>query len=177
MAITDEQFAKLVADQLNEDHVNAYADFREDRVEGSLMQVIDVILEITAGTDRSPSPTDRQTCPPRRRQTRPTTSEGETPVRSSEFRIDYTIHRRNAGHDDFTEIGFGSSGGDHSDVDAALYAIQSDIQNRQWETVIGQPEPSEVDDTDEEAPTYPTFSTYAMKQDVLGRLPDGGNRA
>ena len=36
-----------------------------------------------------------------------------------------------------------------SDVDAALYAIQSDVQNRSWETEGDMPDPSEVD-TDRE---------------------------
>jgi hypothetical protein len=60
-----------------------------------------------------------------------------------DFRITYAIERRDdAG--DFTEIGFGSSAGDPT-VDAALYHVQSDIQNRQWETSPGMPEPDEVD--------------------------------
>ncbi|WP_431881671.1 hypothetical protein [Micromonospora chalcea] len=64
---------------------------------------------------------------------------------STEYRINYTIERRSSGEDEFNEIGFGSSGA-WSDVNAALYAVQSDVQHRQWETNLGQPDPSEVDD-------------------------------
>lgn len=60
-----------------------------------------------------------------------------------DFRIDYTILRRQPGEDDFTEIGFGSSGA-WTDVDAAVYSVQSDVQNRGWETSEGMPEPSDV---------------------------------
>ena len=61
-----------------------------------------------------------------------------------EFRITYTIERRDSAGA-FTEIGFGSSAGD-STLDAALYHVQSDIQNRQWETSPGMPDPDEVDE-------------------------------
>lgn len=60
-----------------------------------------------------------------------------------EFRITYTIERRRPGDDDFTEIGFSSTGA-HGTVDGALYNAQSDIQNRQWETSPGMPDPAEV---------------------------------
>jgi hypothetical protein len=60
------------------------------------------------------------------------------------FRITYSIERRQTGEKgDFVEIGFGSTGA-HSTVDAALYQAQTDIQNRQWETSDGMPEPDEV---------------------------------
>lgn len=62
----------------------------------------------------------------------------------AEYRIEYQIHRRAPGDDDFTEIGFGSSGA-WGTVDAALYAAGSDIQNRLWETEPGQPRPEEVE--------------------------------
>jgi outer membrane protein assembly factor BamB len=55
----------------------------------------------------------------------------------SEFQIDYTIRR------DGEEIGFG--GATWGDIDGALYAIDSDIGNRNWETSSGMPDPSEVD--------------------------------
>lgn len=61
-----------------------------------------------------------------------------------EYRIEYQILRQAPGEDDFTEIGFGSSGA-WDDVDSALHAVASYIQNRQWETEQGQPEPEEVD--------------------------------
>jgi hypothetical protein len=60
-----------------------------------------------------------------------------------EFRITYTIERRDS-NGDWAEIGFGSSAGDAT-LDAALYHVQSDIQNRQWETSGDMPEPEEVD--------------------------------
>jgi hypothetical protein len=62
----------------------------------------------------------------------------------TEYRIDYTITRRQEGEEDFTEIGFGSSGAWES-VNAAEYAMGSDIENRQWETTEGQPDPEDVD--------------------------------
>lgn len=64
----------------------------------------------------------------------------------AEYRIEYTIQRRDVvgGEDDFTEIGFGSSGGWGS-VDQAIHMAASDIQNRQWETTSGMPDPSTVD--------------------------------
>ena len=62
----------------------------------------------------------------------------------SEYRIDYSIQRRDDDADDeFVEIGFGSSGF-WGDIYAALYAIQSDIQNYQWETDTGMPDPDEI---------------------------------
>ena len=65
-----------------------------------------------------------------------------------EYRIEYTIQRGEVTEtgfaDDFEDIGFGSSGG-WSDVDDALHAASSDIQNRSWETENGMPDPEEVD--------------------------------
>ena len=62
----------------------------------------------------------------------------------AEYRIEYAIQRSEDGEEDFTEIGFGSSGA-WQDIDAASYAMESDIQNRRWETKPGQPDPEEVD--------------------------------
>ena len=65
-----------------------------------------------------------------------------------EYRIEYTIQRGAVSStgfaEDFKEIGFGSSGG-WVDVDAALHAASSDIQNRSWETEPGMPDPEDVD--------------------------------
>lgn len=61
----------------------------------------------------------------------------------AEYRIEYAIQRRLPGEDDFTEIGFGSSSS-ASDLDAAVYAIESDIGNGIWETEAGQPDPDDV---------------------------------
>jgi len=65
---------------------------------------------------------------------------------STEFRISYVIERRMPGEGDFAEIGFGSSGA-WGDIDGALYTVQSDIQNRQWETTDGMPDPDEAEAT------------------------------
>jgi hypothetical protein len=61
----------------------------------------------------------------------------------TEYRIDFTITRRQPGEDDFSEIGFGSSSPD-TDIDGALYAAQSIIQNGQWETWPDQPTADEI---------------------------------
>lgn len=55
----------------------------------------------------------------------------------AEYEITYSITR------DGDEIGFGTSGSSVS-VDAALHNIDSDIQNQQWETTSGMPDPEEV---------------------------------
>lgn len=60
-----------------------------------------------------------------------------------EFRIEYTIQAIDSG-EDWVDVGFGSSGA-WDDVGSALYAIQSDIQNRQWETEPGMPDPKELE--------------------------------
>jgi hypothetical protein len=60
-----------------------------------------------------------------------------------DYRIDYTITRRQDGEDDFTEIGFGSSGA-WSDVSQAAHMVQSSVQNREWETSEGMPDPSDA---------------------------------
>ena len=62
----------------------------------------------------------------------------------TEYRIDYTISRRGPGDDDFEEIGFGSSA-PSIDINSAAYMVESDIQNRQWETGPDHPDPGEVD--------------------------------
>lgn len=61
----------------------------------------------------------------------------------TEFRIDFTITRRQPGEEDFTEIGFGSSGA-WSDVDQCAYAVDSAVQNREWETSAGMPDPADL---------------------------------
>jgi len=65
-------------------------------------------------------------------------------VTEYEYRIGFSIQRRGEDDDDFTEIGFGSSGA-CGDVDAAAYAAESLVQNRQWETHPGMPDPKESD--------------------------------
>jgi hypothetical protein len=63
----------------------------------------------------------------------------------AEYRIDYTITRRKPGEDDFTEIGFGASGA-WTTIAAALHDMDSFIQNRQWETSDGMPDPDSIDE-------------------------------
>lgn len=63
---------------------------------------------------------------------------------STEYRVEFSITRRQDGEGDFTEIGFGSSGA-WDGVDAAVYAVESMIQNREWENEPGQPASKEVD--------------------------------
>jgi hypothetical protein len=60
-----------------------------------------------------------------------------------DYRIEFTIQRRGGGEEDFTDIGFGSSGTCAS-PDEAAYAVESIIQNREWETTAGMPGPEEV---------------------------------
>lgn len=62
---------------------------------------------------------------------------------SSEYRIEFQITRRKDDEDDFTEIGFGSSGA-WDDIRAALYSVESAIDNGEWETEGDQPDPETV---------------------------------
>lgn len=62
----------------------------------------------------------------------------------AEYRIEFSITRRLPGEDDFTEIGFGSSGA-WSSVDQAEHMMGSAISSREWETGPGMPDPSGVD--------------------------------
>jgi len=61
----------------------------------------------------------------------------------SEFRIEYTIQRSEDGAE-FAEIGFGASG-TWDTLAAASCAVESDIQNHQWETSGDMPDPSDVE--------------------------------
>ena len=63
----------------------------------------------------------------------------------AEYRIEYTIQRMDeeVGEADFTDVGFGSSGG-WSNVDSALHALASDVGNANWETEKGMPDPDEI---------------------------------
>lgn len=61
----------------------------------------------------------------------------------TEYRIEYQIQRRQPGEDDFTEIGFGSSGA-WTSPDQAAYVLSSAVQNRGWETEPGQPDPDTI---------------------------------
>jgi hypothetical protein len=59
------------------------------------------------------------------------------------YRIDYTILRRLDGEDDYTEVGFGSTEG-WGTVEQAAHILQSAVENGDWETGDGMPDPSEV---------------------------------
>lgn len=76
---------------------------------------------------------------------------------ADEFRIEFTITRCEDGEDDFTEIGFGTSG-TWSDVDQCAHMVVTDVQNRQWETEPGMPEPADVKNADAEMPDRPDHS-------------------
>jgi hypothetical protein len=62
----------------------------------------------------------------------------------AEYRIDFSIQRRDDGDEDFVEIGFGSSGA-CGDADQAAYEVESVVQNRLWETSEGMPDPGKAE--------------------------------
>lgn len=62
---------------------------------------------------------------------------------TTEYRIEYSITRRRDDEDDFTEIGFGSSGAWH-DLDACTHSIDSAVSNGEWETTGDMPSPDDV---------------------------------
>lgn len=59
----------------------------------------------------------------------------------SDYRITFTIERRQDGESDFTEVGFGCSGTSSSPEHAA-HLLQSAIEHREWETTDGMPDPA-----------------------------------
>lgn len=61
----------------------------------------------------------------------------------TEYRIEFAITRREDGEADFTEIGFGSTAAESS-VDQAAHMLQSAVQNREWETSLGMPDPTDA---------------------------------
>jgi hypothetical protein len=61
----------------------------------------------------------------------------------TDYRIDFTITRRKSGEDDFTEIGFGSSGA-WATPEHAAEMIATDLQHGTWETSDGMPDPDSV---------------------------------
>jgi hypothetical protein len=61
----------------------------------------------------------------------------------AEYRIDFTLTRRQEGEADFTEIGFGGSPGMPT-LDAASYWVGTILQRGEWETTKGQPDPADV---------------------------------
>lgn len=64
---------------------------------------------------------------------------------SAEFRIEYTIQRKTAADEDFVDVGFGSSGA-WGTLAAAEHILGSYIQNRQWETEPGMPDPDALEE-------------------------------
>ena len=61
----------------------------------------------------------------------------------TEYRIEYAIQRCLPGEDDFTEIGFGSSGA-WDDLDACVHWTGSGLANGEWETEPGMPDPAQI---------------------------------
>lgn len=68
----------------------------------------------------------------------------------TDYRVEYSIQRQRPGESDFTEIGFGSSGA-WSDLDGCVHMIGAALQNGEWETEAGQPDPDDVMHEIEEA--------------------------
>jgi hypothetical protein len=62
----------------------------------------------------------------------------------AEYEIVFQLRRsEDFGTDDGVEIGFGASGS-WSSPDAAAYAVNALVQNGQWETEPGMPDPAEI---------------------------------
>jgi hypothetical protein len=61
----------------------------------------------------------------------------------TDYRIDFTITRREDGDEDFTEIGFGSSGAWGS-PEFAVGMVVADLEHGTWETSAGMPDPDSV---------------------------------
>jgi len=59
------------------------------------------------------------------------------------YRIEFSIQRAEDDGGDYEEIGFGTSFS-HAIIDAALYDVDSIIQNDMWETSGDMPEPQGV---------------------------------
>lgn len=60
-----------------------------------------------------------------------------------DYEIVYTLHRRRPGEEDLVEIGFGSSG-TWSTPDECAHMMLSAVQNYDWETEAGMPDPDEI---------------------------------
>lgn len=61
----------------------------------------------------------------------------------SSYRMDFSIQRAGDEGGDYEEIGFGASFSRET-IDAALYDVDSIIQNDMWETSGDMPEPKDV---------------------------------
>lgn len=55
----------------------------------------------------------------------------------TDYRVEFSITRRLPGEDDFTEIGFGSSGA-WGDIAQCAHMVVSALQNDEYERVGGQ---------------------------------------
>lgn len=73
------------------------------------------------------------------------------PQDETSYRIEFQVQRRRPGEEDFTEIGFASSGGWGTPAEAA-HMVSSAVDNYEWETQDGQPDPAEVKREVEESP-------------------------
>lgn len=62
---------------------------------------------------------------------------------ATQYRIAYQIQHRPPGHDDFVEIGFGSTSA-WSDLDGCIHELDSAVSRGEWETESGQPDPDVV---------------------------------
>jgi len=62
---------------------------------------------------------------------------------ATEYRVDFTITRLEDGDEDFTEIGFGSSGAWATPAQAAEM-LAAGVEHYEWETSAGMPDPEDV---------------------------------
>lgn len=60
-----------------------------------------------------------------------------------DYRIEFSIQRRADGEDDFTEVGFGSSGS-WGTLDQCTHMIGSAVTHGEWETTQGMPDPGDL---------------------------------
>lgn len=61
-----------------------------------------------------------------------------------DYRIEFSLQRRAAGEEDFTEVGFGSSGSWSTPAQAA-HILESAVEHREWETSEGMPDPDSLE--------------------------------
>lgn len=67
---------------------------------------------------------------------------------TTEYRVEFSITRRRDDENDFTEVGFGSSGAWGS-IGQASHMAASAIDRYEWETTPGMPDPEDVRAEDE----------------------------
>lgn len=61
----------------------------------------------------------------------------------TDYEVIYTLRRRLPGEEDFSDIGFGTSGM-WSSPDECAHMVTSDIQNNAWETEGDMPSPEQI---------------------------------